>query len=259
MYARRNRTTGWPFRNSSIEREDNIAMNQRMVRQLLNRKAAAEQLAAWQITSLNGLGIEVSQSRDENAGLPLKEAAKRGGLDPAFLAIVEAGKALPDEITKDVLKSLSKSVKADAKDLESAMAVRDSGVLERDWAGRFTSMWVSLCSPSFLSQAAAFERLPRVDLTRSNVSLFHDSIWTGYKIESLSPPTLRFFAFGYETEPLQRCNVSVRCGLKEILSGETDEEGRFTFPSGYKGFPENSHMLISRSASDTDPIHPVQP
>jgi hypothetical protein len=97
MNARSNKSKGWPFRDSSMDNEDNVAMNQRMVGQLLKRKTEVANLPIEQSRSLIGLGIEVSQSREENSGLPLKEAAKRGGLDPAFLAIVEAGKAIPDE------------------------------------------------------------------------------------------------------------------------------------------------------------------
>ena len=246
MNARSNRTRRWPYRDSSIDGEDNVAMNQRMVGQLLRRKTAASNMPAWQSRSLTGLGIEVSQSREENSGLSLKEAAKRGGLDPAFLALVEAGKALPDEITRDVLKSLSKGVKAKSKNLESAMAIQHSSILGRDSAGQIMAILVSLCAPPFLNQATAFKNHPHESHTSADVLLDNDSAQTGYRIESLSPPALSFFTFNNAAEPLRAWSVSVRCGLEEIASGVTDDEGVFRFPPAYKGFPENTHMLINR-------------
>ena len=250
MFHRRNKAKTWPFGHSGKEGEDNITVNQRMVRKLIKRKTRAAQLAPWQVTSLTGLGIEVSQSRDENVGTSLKEAARRGGLDPAFLAIVESGKALPEEITKDVLKSLSRSVKSDSKSLKSAMAIRESGVLERDHTGQITSAWISLCSQSFLNQVAAITRSRHDQSTDNDFPISNDFIWTGQRIESLSPPTLRFFAFEHGSGEFGTCSVSVWSGLEQILSGSTDEEGRCTFPSNYKKFPENSHIVISHDSSD---------
>jgi len=239
-----------------MDSEDNVAMNQRMVGQLIKRQYSVANLPAWQSRSLTGLGIEVSQSREENAGRSLKEAAKRSGLDPAFLALVEAGKALPDEITQGLLKSLSKGVKANTKDLESAMAVQRSRVLERDSVGRITSVLLSLCTNNFLSRATSLKLHPRENHSSAVIPLYDDIIEGGddteilpplhYRIESLSPPSLSFFVTGDYFEPLQKWNVRVQCGLQEIISGVTDDEGLFKFPSKYKSFPENAHMLIRR-------------
>lgn len=254
MDARRNRTTSWPFRDSSMDSEDNVAMNQRMVKQLLKRKPSVTNLPTWQSQSLAGLGIEVSQSREENAGRSLKEAAKKGDLDPAFLALVESGKALPSEITKPVLKSLSKGVKAKTKDLESAMAVQHSRVLERDSTGLVKSALISLCTNDFLIHATSLKLLPCENPSYAAMPIADDNIDSGYetdiqpslhyKIESLSPPSLSLFVSGDLEGPLQKWNVRVQCGLQEIVSGVTDDKGLFKFPSKYKGFPENAHMLI---------------
>ena len=85
MNARSNRTSndkGWPFRDSSNDGENSVSTNQRMVGQLLRRKAAAVNLPAWESRSLMSLGIEVSQSRDERTGRSMQEAGNAAGSTP---------------------------------------------------------------------------------------------------------------------------------------------------------------------------------
>ncbi len=253
MNARSNRTRGWPFRNSSMDDEDNVAMNQRMIGYLLKRKTEAANLPAWQSRSLIGLGIEVSQSREENSGLSLKEAAKKGGLDPAFLAIVESGKAIPGEITGDVLKSLSRGVKARSKDLESAMAVQQSSK-EVDPLGQVVAFLVSLCAPAFLNRATAYKSMvasPASDedpdkRPADEFVVDDEQAGVSYRIAGFAPIALQFYDYQNSEEPKSGWSVSVRCGLGELFSGTTDERGIFTFPSDQEDFPENAHMSFSK-------------
>jgi hypothetical protein len=111
--------TAWPFRDP--DKEDGISTTKRMVSQLLQRKEAYANLSAEQARSLMALGIEVSQSRDENTGRSMQEAARIAGLDPAFFVILEGGQALPEEITPEVLRAVARSVGARVGRLEAAM------------------------------------------------------------------------------------------------------------------------------------------
>jgi len=236
-----------------MDNEDNVAMNQRMVGQLLKRKTEVANLPIEQSRSLIGLGIEVSQSREENSGLPLKEAAKRGGLDPAFLAIVEAGKAIPDEITPDVLKSLSKGVKAEEKHLESAMAVQSSSH-QTDAAGQVIGFLVSLCAPNFLNRSIAYKNMVASPVSDEDpdkrpaveFAVDDDQAGVSYRIAGFAPIAFQFYDYQNPDVPKSGWSVSVRCGLGELFSGMTDERGIFTFPSEQKDFPENAHMLFSK-------------
>ena len=253
MNARSNNSKGWPFRDSSMDNEDNVAMNQRMVGQLLRRKTEIANLPLEESRSLIGLGIEVSQSREENAGLSLKEAAKKGGLDPAFLAIVESGKAIPDEITTDVLRSLSRGVKAQAKHLESAMAVQTSRH-QTDAAGQVLSFLVSLCAPTFLNRATAYKSMvasPASDedpdkRPADEFVVDDEQAGVSYRIAGFAPIALQFYDYQNSEEPKSGWSVSVRCGLGELFSGMTDEQGIFTFPPDQEDFPENAHMLFRK-------------
>ena len=149
---------GWPFRDSSNEGETNIAMNQRMVARLVERKKKIADLPNWQSRSYIALGIEVSQSREERTGKSMQEAAKHSGLDPGFLALVEAGKVTEDELTGDVIKALARSVNAKVSDLMSAMSVQESEH-SRDTAGQLVQAVLSLCQPSILSTAGAYKSI----------------------------------------------------------------------------------------------------
>jgi len=236
-----------------MDNEDNVAMNQRMVGQLLKRKTEITNLPLEESRSLIGLGIEVSQSREENAGLSLKEAAKKGGLDPAFLAIVESGKAVPDEITKEVLRSLSRAAKAEAKHLESAMAVQTSRH-QTDAAGQVISFLVSLCTPAFLTRATAYKSMVASPTSDEDPDkrpeeafgvIDDDQARVSYRLAGFAPIAIQFY--DYQTEmPTKGWSVSVRCGLEELFSGITNENGIFTFPSDVEDIPENIHMFFRK-------------
>ena len=89
----------WPFGDNTAD-DGGIVINQRMVHHLLGRKGTPEN------RSMIALGIEVQELRDE-AGMGLAELAVLSGLDRGFLAIVESGKAIPGELTDEVLMALA--------------------------------------------------------------------------------------------------------------------------------------------------------
>ena len=89
----------WPF-GDNIKDDGNIVVNQRMIHQLLGRKGTPEN------RSMMALGIEVSELRDE-VGMGLAELAVLSGLDRGILAILESGKAIPEELTNEVLMALA--------------------------------------------------------------------------------------------------------------------------------------------------------
>jgi len=153
----------WPFRDLSMDAETTVTMNQRMIGQLLRRETKAANLPAWQSKSLISLGIEVTQSREANAGVSLREAAKRSGLDPAFLAILEAGKAVPEEITPEVLRALARGVKAKTSDLKSAMYGEEAKVPGRTRLEKVIDiliLWWRSC-PGFLGRRVNRRRRSR--------------------------------------------------------------------------------------------------
>jgi len=239
--------TGWPFRRLSIDTETNVAMNQRMIGQLLRRKNLSANLPAHQSRALMALGIEVSESREEKAGLSLKEAAKQGGLDPAFLAIVEAGKAVPGEITGDVLASLARGAKSSIKDLKSAMSIDQSYVLEKSpgVSGEVIAVIFSLCRPDFIQSALAFKNKAGL------VGMIFDDegARVSYKVGGPSGDehlSLSFFEFQNPDAPLQGWTVTLMSGLEELMTGSTDELGEFRLPDGIEDFPEGAHMLIEK-------------
>ena len=82
----------WPF-GDNIKDDGNIVVNQRMIHQLLGRKGTPEN------RSMMALGIEV--------GMGLAELACLSGLDRGFIAILESGKAIPGELTDEVLMALA--------------------------------------------------------------------------------------------------------------------------------------------------------
>ena len=89
----------WPF-GDNIKDDGSISINQRMVHHLLGRKGTPEN------RSMVALGIEVEELRDE-AGMGMSELAVLSGLDRGFLTILESGKALPSELTEEVLVALA--------------------------------------------------------------------------------------------------------------------------------------------------------
>jgi len=257
--ARSNRPSkdrGWPFRDSSNDGETSIALNQRMVGQLLQRKDKISNLPAWQSRSYVALGIEVSQSREERTGRSMQDAAHHTGLDPAFFAIVEAGKIDQKELTPDVLKALARSVGTKVGDLESALSVQES-YHSNNAAGQVVQAVLSLCQPSFLNTAVSYKSIHLSTGDRSRRSdrddgsgLAHDAkAGISYRIGDISPdhpPSLVFYELKDTDTPLRGWHVSLRNGTDELASGVTDDQGLFRFPENMKDFPPNSHMIIRK-------------
>ena len=88
----------WPFQDT--QDDGSISVNQRMVHHLLRRQGVVEN------RSMMALGIEVAELREE-VGMGVSELAILSGLDRGFLIILEAGKALPAEITETVLVAVA--------------------------------------------------------------------------------------------------------------------------------------------------------
>jgi transcriptional regulator with XRE-family HTH domain len=106
----------WPF---EFDKNDMmLSANQYMVHKLLERKNIT--LIEEENRALIALGIEVSEAREEGAGIGMRELARRSGLSVSFIPILEAGKALPDEITPEVLASLAAALSIKIQDLERA-------------------------------------------------------------------------------------------------------------------------------------------
>ena len=106
----------WPF---GFNDEDTMLMaNTNMVLKLLERKHIS--LTEEEDRALIALGIEVSEAREEGAGMGMRELARRSGLSVSFIPILEHGKALPDEITPEVLTSLAAALSIEIQDLERA-------------------------------------------------------------------------------------------------------------------------------------------
>ena len=259
MNARSNKTSdaaGWPFREPGTDTESNVNMNQRMIGQLLQRKNRAADQPAYETRALIALGIEVSESREEKSGFSLKEAAKRGGLDPAFLAIVEAGKAVPEEIgSPGVLASLARCADSSIEELRSAMSMDQSYLVEEapgllGGAVVMVQALFSLYSPSFLREATAFKSMTGHPSSIAETLFDDPEAKVSYRIGGLSegePLSMIFYEFQNPDAPLEGWAISVRSGLEELLSGKTDDQGVFRFPHGMEDFPENSHMLIRKS------------
>lgn len=248
--------SGWPFRGPDTDTESNLEMNQRMISQLLKRKTRSAGLPAYESRSLIALGIELSEAREEKAGLSLKEAAKLGGLDPAFVAIVESGKALPEEITSpDVLASLARCADTTTRELQSAMAINQSYVVEEtpgllNGAVVLVQALFSLCSPTFMREATAFKSMAGTSSDAAMV-LFDDlEAKVSYRIGGFvegEPLSLVFYEFRNPDVPLDGWIVSVRAGFNELMSGTTNDQGVFRFPDGTDDFPEDAHILIRKS------------
>jgi len=115
--------TMWPFGHD----DNNISKNQRMVGKLLETQKAREALSTTEKRSMQALGIEVAQLREE-AGMTLSNAMQATGLHTGFICMLENGSVLPAEITNDVLAALAyglagryKAVDATWHGLEQAM------------------------------------------------------------------------------------------------------------------------------------------
>ena len=103
--------TTWPFGHINLKTHqmiylDSLSSNLRMVAKLLETKEAREALSEADKRSMQALGIEVAQLREE-AGMPLSDAMQRTELDKGLLCMLESGPVLPTEITDDVLASLA--------------------------------------------------------------------------------------------------------------------------------------------------------
>jgi len=109
-------TNEWPF--GFNEENTMIMANTTMVLKLLERKNLT--LTEEEERALIALGIEVSEAREEGVGLGMRELARKSGLSVSFIPILEAGKALPDEITPEVLTSLAAALSIEIQDLERA-------------------------------------------------------------------------------------------------------------------------------------------
>ena len=106
----------WPF--GFDEAETMVKVNQTMVHKLLERKNTI--LTNTQERALIALGIEVNEAREEGAGIFMHELARRSGLSASFIPILEHGKALPEEVTPEVLTSLAAALSIEIQDLERA-------------------------------------------------------------------------------------------------------------------------------------------
>tara|TARA_R110002110_G_scaffold412213_1_gene637945 strand:- start:168 stop:581 length:414 start_codon:yes stop_codon:yes gene_type:complete len=112
----------WPY-GDNLKDDGNIVVNQRMIHHLLGRKGTPEN------RSMMALGIEVSELRDE-AGMGLAELAVLSGLDRGFLAILESGKAIPSELTEDVLMALANAL-AEGQDVRRVQEHLSNALSER--------------------------------------------------------------------------------------------------------------------------------
>ena len=112
----------WPYGNN-IQNEGNIVINQRMMHYLLDRKNILKN------RSMMALGIEVQELRD-TVGMGLAELSTLSGLDKGFLAILESGKAIPSELTKDVLMALAEAL-AEGQDVRKIQEHLSNALSER--------------------------------------------------------------------------------------------------------------------------------
>ena len=105
-----------------------------------------------------------------------------------------------------------------------------------------------------LNRATAFKSMVAAPASEEDedegVLLDDDAAGVSYKIGGFvegQPPALIFYEFQNPQAPLRGWHVSVRSGLQELVSGVTDDQGIFRFPSSNQDFPENAHMLIRKS------------
>ena len=113
----------WPFGHGN----NNLSNNQQMVGKLLETQKARAALSATEKRSMQALGIEVAQLREE-AGMTLSDVMQATGLHTGFICMLENGSVLPAEITNNVLAALArglagryKAVDATWHGLEEAM------------------------------------------------------------------------------------------------------------------------------------------
>ena len=114
--------TRWPFAEPSPAQEDASSWQRRMLVRLGERRGPISQPPPRPLREFVALGLQVNELRRER-GLSLAELARRSSLDPAFLAILEEGKALSDEVTDPVLKALAKGLRARIQALEEPLGI----------------------------------------------------------------------------------------------------------------------------------------
>ena len=95
----------WPMYGSTTT---STGSNQAMVAYLVRTEAAHKALHSDTRRNLQGLGIELAQCREENLGVTMGQLAQRIGLDSGFICLLEEGKVMPLDITKDVWERLRK-------------------------------------------------------------------------------------------------------------------------------------------------------
>ena len=95
----------WPFYGSA---NNTTSSNQQMVGYLARTKTEYSDLDIEIKRILCGLGIEIAQCRDENEGLPMSLLGEKIGLDSGCICILENGKMLPQDITKEIRHCLGK-------------------------------------------------------------------------------------------------------------------------------------------------------
>ena len=95
----------WPMYGSTTT---STGSNQAMVAYLVRTEAAHRALHSETRRNLQGLGIELAQCRNENMGLAMSQLAQYIGLDSGFICLLEEGKVLPLDLTKDVWERLRK-------------------------------------------------------------------------------------------------------------------------------------------------------
>jgi len=95
----------WPMYGSTTT---STGSNQAMVAYLVRTEAAHRALHSETRRNLQGLGIELAQCREENLGATMGQLARQIGLDPGFICLLEEGKVMPTDITKDIWERIRK-------------------------------------------------------------------------------------------------------------------------------------------------------
>ena len=98
----------WPF--SYNPEEDMISVNQRMVGMLINRESILKERSIKDKRLAKAFGRGVGRFRDQIPQARIECAAKVG-LDSGFLALVESGDSLIEEITReDIFEAIVLSI-----------------------------------------------------------------------------------------------------------------------------------------------------
>jgi len=76
--------------------------SQIMIAYLLKNKEAYAKLSLYVQRQLTGLGIEVTQCREESMGLSMRQLGQTIDLASGFIALLEAGRIMPNDLTGSV-------------------------------------------------------------------------------------------------------------------------------------------------------------